>query len=162
MIGVSMVTAMLTLTACKPTEKNYKAAYDAAKLKREAAAREQMRPATGLLSDDGPLMRVVNGDTIYVLQERLRNLDGTRMPAEWLLAVGVFKMDTNAKAGATRLRENGFPQATVAKGAGQKFYTVVSMAESLDSVISESKRFRTLFPEYPFIGLPGAPVMVSP
>lgn len=155
--------ALLTLVGCKPTEKNYKAAYDAALLKREKAAAEQMRPSSGLLSDDGPMMKVVKGDTLFVLQERLYNLDGSRINHNWLLAIGILKMDTNAKAGAERLRESGnWPDALAVKGMGGKYYTVAAVSESLDSIIGEQKRFMNQHPDYPFIGLPGAPVLVSP
>ena len=82
--------AALMFVGCKPTEKNYKAAYDAALSRRQEVAQEQMRPATGLLSDDGPQMRIVGGDTVYVLRERLRLTDGTRVPGKWCVGVGVF------------------------------------------------------------------------
>lgn len=157
-----ILIAIFTLMGCKPTEKNYKSAYDAARLKREKAAKEQMRPATGLLSDDGPQMRVVNGDTIFVLQERLRALDGSRLPHQWMLGVGMFKMDTNAKASADRLRSEGYPDATAVKGYDSKYYTVAATAASLDSIIIVSKKFKKDYPEYPYIGLPGAPVMIVP
>ena len=77
----------LLFVGCKPTEKGYQAAYDAAKNKREAAAGEQMLPAQGLQSDDGPQLRVVDGDSIYVLRAIMRTEDSKRAPAPWLLTV---------------------------------------------------------------------------
>lgn len=122
---VSAALVALTLIGCKPTEKNYKAAYDAANAKREQAAAEQMRPATGLLSDDGPQMKVVEGDTIYVDRQRLRDLDGKTMTGKWAVAVGVFKMDTNAKASVEAMKQKGFSDAAVAKVGGQRFYVML-------------------------------------
>lgn len=146
---------------CKPTESNYKSAYDAALAKREQAAAEQMRPSSGLLSDDGPQMRVLSGDTVFVVKERLRSADGTKISTPWAVAVGVFKMDTNAKAAAEALREQGFPDAFFAKAAGGKFYSLCAPAANLDSARIEAKRFVDKVGEYPFVGLPGAPVLIS-
>lgn len=44
-IVISAAMAALMLVSCKPTEKNYKAAYDAALKKRAEVAEQQMRPA---------------------------------------------------------------------------------------------------------------------
>lgn len=158
---ISAAIAALMFVGCKPTENNYKAAYDAAKAKREAAAAEQMRPATGLLSDDGPQLRVVDGDTLYVVSERLRMLDGATVTPRWIVAVGLFKMDTNAKATVEDLRSEGFADAFVAKAKGGKYYAVSSTAASLDSARIEQKNFRLAHPHYPYVGLPGAPVLIS-
>ena len=153
--------AALMFIGCKPTEKNYKAAYDAALSRRQEVAQEQMRPASGMLSDDGPQMRVVDGDTVYVLRERLRMPAGTRVPGKWCVGVGVFRMDTNAKAAVAALGESGCPEAFVAKAAGGKFYSVAAYASSLDSARLAAKDFVARFPDYPFVGLPGAPVLVA-
>ena len=161
MICISAALAALMFVGCKPTEKNYKAAYDAALAKRQEAAAEQMRPATGLLSDDGPQLRVVDGDTVYVLKERIRMLDGAQVPGHWAVAVGVYKMDTNAKASAADLRAKGFPKALVARAGGAKYYTVVSTVETLDSARVAARVFGMSFPQYPYVGLPGAPVLIS-
>ena len=72
MICISAAMVALMFVGCKPTENNYKAAYDAAVSKRQEVAKEQMRPASGLMSDDGPQLRVVDGDSVYVLRERSR------------------------------------------------------------------------------------------
>lgn len=161
MMCISAAMVALMLVGCKPTENNYKAAYDAAVAKRQEAVKEQMRPATGLLSDDGPQLRVVDGDSIYVLRETVRTLNGERVPAKWLVAVGVYKMDTNAKASVEALHTGGFPDAFVAKATGGKHYAVASMASTLDSARTASKVFREAYPEYPFVGLPGAPVLLN-
>lgn len=102
------VMAALLLASCKPTEKNYKAAYDAALEKREAAMREQMIPTTGLMSDDGPQMRVVEGDTVYVLREALRRGEPSRKVGGWSVAVALYKMETNARANVENLVSEGY------------------------------------------------------
>lgn len=158
---ISAAFVALMFIGCKPTENNYRKAYDAALAKRRQAAEEQMRPATGLLSDDGPMQRVIEGDTVYVINESLRLADGKRPSGRWALAVGLYKMDTNAKASASDLSSQGYPDAFAAKATGGKFYTVVLVAPNMDSVRMESKKFKTRFPDYPYVGLPGSPVLIA-
>ena len=160
-IITGVVLGAMALTGCKPTEKNYKAAYDSALAKREAAVREQMLPATGMLSDDGPQQRIVAGDTVYVLKERILKLDGTPVPGKWAVAVGMFKMDTNAKSGAEQLAREGFPEAIPAKATGGRYFTLVATASTIDSARLESKRFMEKHKSYPYVGLPGAPVLIN-
>lgn len=154
---------MITLlfVGCKPTEKGYQAAYDAAKNKREAAAREQMLPAQGLQSDDGPQLRVVNGDSIYVLRAIMRTEDSKRAPRPWLLAVGVYRMSTNAKANALNLQQSGYPHAIWLKGPENKWYTISDGAETLDSLKVMSRRFKDTHPDSPYVGLPASPVIIN-
>lgn len=155
--------AALMLVGCKPTEGNYRSAYDAAKARREAAAREQMRPATGLQSDDGPQRKIIDGDTVYVLRDRLwlAQEGNVRLQARWGVAVGMFKMDTNAKAGAANLAEQGWDGAQAVRAQNAVHYTLADTAASLDDAIRISKTFRARFPDYPYVGLPGAPVLIS-
>ncbi|MCM1368879.1 MAG: hypothetical protein NC204_00730 [Candidatus Amulumruptor caecigallinarius] len=158
---ISAAMAALIFIACKPTEQGYKAAYDAAKLKRESAARERMIPASGLLSDEGPQLRVVEGDSVYVLREPVRRADGSALPTPLMVAVGVFKMQTNADASAEDLRKAGWPDAATVLGQDQKCYTIVANVATFEEACSAIKRFRTQFPDYPYIGLPANPVVLG-
>lgn len=161
-MGVVMIIFMTTLIGCKPTEANYKSAYDSALQKREQAAKEQMRPATGLLSDDGPQLRILNGDSIYVDHVRLLREDGSHFSnGKWAIAVGKFKMDTNAKSSAKAIVEKGFPEAVMAKASGGRYFTIIAVVENLDSARMESTKFQHIFPNYPYIGLPGKPILIN-
>lgn len=160
-ILISAAMAALIFVGCKPTEKNYKAAYDAAVAKRAVAAAEQMRPATGLLSDDGPALRIYDGDSVFVAREHLVPLDSAALRGHWAVAIGVFKMDTNAKASAAAIRSRGFRHALAAKTTGGRYYAIASSAATLDSARVSAKEFKAVFPDYPYIGLPGAPVLIS-
>ena len=160
-ICISAVVAALIFVSCKPTEKNYKAAYDAAKAKREQAAAEQMRPATGLMTDDGPKLRVIAGDTLFMSQERLRMPDGSRVPGHWAVAVALFKMNTNARASAEALRDKGYDRAVAVNAPEGRHYALATTVSTLDSAKMAVGEFRTANPDYPYIGLPGAPVIIN-
>lgn len=161
-IAMWACAAAVILSGCKPTERNYRAAYDAALAKRQAEAEQRMLPATGLMSDDGPQLRVVGGDSVYVVKERLRPLDGDTLPdANWALGVGVYKMGTNAKAQAEALKKEGFPAARAARAAGDRWYAIADTAATLERAVDAARRFRDAHPGYPYVGLPGAPVLIS-
>ncbi len=151
---------MLALSSCKPTEKGYRQAYDAALNKREIARQENMLPAQGLRSDDGPQLRILDGDTVYVDRQILHTEDNKRPPKLWYMAVGVYKMDTNAKANVASLRQSGWKDAVTLKGLGGKWYAMAAPSSTLDSLRMESKRFEKKNKTYPYVGLPGKPVMV--
>lgn len=153
--------AVLIFVSCKPTEQGYKAAYDSALEKREAAMREQMIPATGLLSDDGPQIRVVKGDTVFVLRETLRRLDGERNEKGWSVAVGKYKMETNAVAQAEDLRRSGIKGAFAGKSRGDAYWTLIGNYSTLDSAVNMNRKFQQSHRGYPYIGLPGAPVVIG-
>ena len=156
---VVVCLAALMLPACKPTEKNYRAAYEAAKSKREAAEAEQMIPATGLLSDDGPELRVVEGDTLYVSRDRLRFGAGETLEGAFTVGVGIYRMDTNAKAQAEKLKEKGY-DARALRTTGDRWYCTVGAFATVDEARAFIKEFRGSNRGYPYIGLPGAPVIL--
>ena len=160
-MGMMGILALLVLAGCKPTERGYQQAYDAAKQKREQVQRENMLPAEGLQSDEGPQQRVISGDTVYVDRQRLRTEEGQPLPKSWYVAVGVYKMNTNAKANAARLREKGWKEAQAVKGQQGRWYTMAAGAGSLDSVRVIAKQFKKENKQYPYVGLPGSPVLVS-
>lgn len=158
---IPLFMLLVLFVGCKPTEANYRKAYEAAKSKREAAEREQMLPATGLQSDDGPQLRVIAGDSIYVSRGVFRGPKGEIPPAPWLLAVGTYKMHTNAEASVEALRAEGWKRALPMRDADDKWYAIAAGAPTLDSIRAVAADFRKKHPGYPYIGLPGSPVLIS-
>ncbi len=149
--------AAIALSSCKPTEKNYRAAYDAALNKREKVA--ETLAADGLLAEDAPKSQVVDGDTLYFVNEVIR-VDDVASPLKPLnVAVGVFKMNTNARSGAAALKERGF-DARAARALEDKWYIIAGSFDTVDETRAFIKRFREENPQYPYIGLNGIPVIV--
>lgn len=159
--AAAIVAALVALTGCKPTEGNYRKAYQAAREKRAVVEAENMLPATGLQSTDGPQMRIIDGDTLFVDRVVLRYEDSTEPRQPWLLTVGIYKMNTNAKANAETLRESGWGDATFLKAKGGKWYTIAATASTLDSLKVLCTRFEEEHKDYPYVGLPGRPVLVN-
>lgn len=172
---IIIAVGVLALTACKPTEKNYRSAYDIAVNKRQAE--QQALDAEGLVSEDAPKPRYIDGDTLYFANEIIRMdedfapykdakskvaAEGTPVenPLKALnVAVGMFKMNTNARSGASDLRDKGFSAFPV-RAQGGKWYIIAGSFDTLDSARVFIKDFTRRNPSFPYIGLNGRPVII--
>ena len=148
--------SLLVLPACKPTEKNYRSAYDIAIAKKAAEADDLAQE--GLISSDAPTMRVIEGDTLYFKSAPLlfENSDAKRFP--YSLVVDEFKMPTNARSSAAVIREKGF-DAEVAKSTGGRWFVIAGGTETLEEARQLTKRFRNAFPSYAYIGI-SKPILI--
>lgn len=144
------------VTGCKPTEKNYREAYDVAIAKKQKATEEL--ESEGLISADAPRSKVVDGDTLYFKSAVLQVRPGEGKLRDYNIAVDEFKMPTNARSGAEALKDKDFG-SFAAKSTGGRWYVIAGTAESLSEAASIIRRFRTLYPAYPYIGL-GRPVII--
>lgn len=138
------------LPACKPTEKNYRAAYDIAMAKKAAETDDLAQE--GLISSDAPTMRIVEGDTLYFKSFPLSLENKEAKQQAYSLVVDQFKMPTNARSSAAVIREKGF-DAEVAKSTGGRWFVIAGGAETLDEARLLTNRFRQAFPSYPYIGV---------
>lgn len=152
-IIISLLGA-LAFTGCKPTEKNYRAAYEAAIGKREAE--KDAIKSEGLISEDGPRAVYMDGDTLWFATETLRH-DTRLKPIN--VAVSRFKMSTNAESGAKALQQQGFDSYAV-KAYGDKWFIIGGSFDSLDSAREFMTTFKKKNPTYPYIGLDGHPVII--
>lgn len=150
--------AGLLLAGCKPTEKNYRSAYDAAQAKRQAAATadDGLLPVSVLESTDGPRRLNIGGTEIYT---QAMALSGAEL-GTYNVAVGAYSMDTNAKALAEKLRGEGYADACVALGSDSKIYVVAAHTDGLEDAAAVVAQFRNSHPGFPYSGLPGAPVVL--
>ena len=149
------------LAGCKPTEKGYKAAYDAAKNKREAAIADLGVDTsnTTIQQVDGPHLRKIDGVEVFVDNLRLKRVDSTeKLPGNFNVAVASYKMPTNCKAQAKDLVNEGF-DAFPAQDTTGKYYVIAgsfpTQKEALEFVskLKENK-------ERVYVGLSGAPVII--
>lgn len=157
-IAKAAVVAALAMVfiGCKPTEKNYREAYDVAIAKKQQSEDELAKD--GLVSADAPKMRIVQGDTIY-FKNALLQIKMDASIKEFNVVVDEFKMQTNAKSGAALLKEKGYDSFAV-KSTGGRWFVVAGSVNNLDEARAIIKRFRKDFPSYPYIGV-GKPVIIQ-
>lgn len=157
---------MLLLAAgCKPTERNYQAAYDAAQSHRQAAVADEAALSGGreLSRFEGPSLRR-DGDREYYWQGVRVRPEGEGAPegaqGRYLVAVGKYRMASNPRAQSADLRSEGW-KAYMARDAEDGFWTIAGGYDGLDEAVEEAQRFADTHREYPYIGLPGPVVLIQ-
>lgn len=151
----------LQLVSCKPTEKGYQAAYDAALGKRQAAIADMdvNLPEGAILQVDGPQLKEINGVNLYLLNERIRMTDEEkRLPGNYNVAVAVYKMPTNARSQANDFVSEGY-EAFVASDKDNNFYTIVYSGDNLDEAVKFYDNFKNSA-KRTYIGLPDSPILI--
>lgn len=160
-INLLLLCAIIALSSCKPTEKGYKSAYDAALNKREASKADidVNLPPGAIQQVEGPQLKEVDGVYVYVMNKRIVPADFVmELPQNYNVAIGEYKMNTNCKAQAESLLSNGY-HAFPAKDEEGKYYTIAGSFPTL----SEAVKF---YQEYQkgknrvYVGLPSAPVII--
>ena len=134
-IGVSLLLLTATM-ACKPTEKNYRAAYEAAQRK-ETDALEGMGVTVPLQSDEHLGRRTIGGHEVWVSHELLRGVavEGSGytdagLKNKYGVAVALYRMRTNAMAQAERTNAGGDP-TVVATDGRERWYVVKDVSEAI-------------------------------
>lgn len=154
----------LILFGCKPTENNYRQAYETAQRARQAERSTQADLGMPeLTAINAPQRAVVNGDTVFVRREAL-TLHGDAPSGgvqPYNVAVGKYKMTANALSDAEALRKAGYNSFVLASSNGE-FYTVVSSAPSIEEAVKFLNEFVRKNPKRPYLGLPGKPVIEIP
>lgn len=155
------IFALLIPAACKPTEKGYKSAYDAALNKRQAAldAIDAQIPAHELQEVDGMQIKTIDGVKVFLMNQRLTPLEDSGVDMEnYNVAVGAYKMITNCKAQVEALREEGF-RAFVAQDADGMFYSIAGSFK----FVNEAAKFYSGFKKSAkrvYVGLHNDPVII--
>lgn len=157
----AMALVCMCLAGCKPTEKNYKSAYDAALEKRQAAVADLGVEIDGtrLEQVDGAQLREVDGVSVYVLNERISPADFiSELPGNYNVAVGKYKMITNSKSQSEVLQKSGL-HAFPAKNSEDYYYTIAASFPSLTEAVEFYKNYQKNEGNV-FVGLPGAPIII--
>ncbi len=163
---ILMMTVLLgMLWSCKPTEKGYRQAYEAAKSKRDQVDPDEALLTGGhkLLSEEATNWRVLDGDSLQVQHMFLRPTDGVIWPEKgpYRLAVAMFKMTTNANSMIEDLQKRGSLQPVVATDGKNTYYIIAGSATYVDSLGNVLKTFKKENPGFQYIGLsPERPIIV--
>ena len=167
-IKVTLVLSLIVilgLSSCKTTERNYKAAYDTAMAKKAKETVDNDLP-DDMVSADAPKHRVIGKDTIQWKAMRLipdirpqvSGEDGT--DGQYFVAVGKYRMPTNARSGAERMRGNGYPGATAAKAADDEWYLISGRYQTLENAAKAVGKYIKDNKDYPYPGLYGKPLVI--
>lgn len=160
----SKIKAMLMLlllfpvmAGCKPTEKGYKEAYDAAKSKREQVDPDEALLTGGhkLLNEESTNWKVLDGDSLQLQHMFLKPTDDAKWPESgpYRLAVAMMKMTTNAKSMLTDLKKKGNLKPVIATDGKDTYYIVAGSATYVDSLGNVLSTFKKDYPGFQYIGL---------
>lgn len=153
---------IIGFSGCKPTEKNYKAAYDAALAKRQAEQNDpdMNLPVSGYHTMDSPQVKRIGDKDYYYQFVRLRPLaDSVKMHA-YNVAVAVYKMPTNCEAQVADLRELGY-NSFGAKSADDRYYVLIGSYPEMQAAAAEIDNYVKNNKNGVYVGLPESPVIVQ-
>lgn len=155
---------LLSLASCKPTEQNYKKAYDAAMAKQKGSQYDADLglDLSTLTPDDAPLTAAVGEGKVKVKTLAIRILgDENAEPQQYNVCVGIYKMPTNAKSHAENLRLLGY-EAFVMIDGEDNYHTIVRAFDSWDEAAAFAGEFKASHKDEKYIGLKGEPVIERP
>ncbi|MDE6271732.1 MAG: hypothetical protein K2M31_01855 [Muribaculaceae bacterium] len=169
---VAGIGILLGLGGCKTTVKNYQEAYDVARQKRERDE-ERRRELQNDLGVDNAKLEQVDAPSIGTIElkddasQTVINVKTAAIPFHRedkvrgvVIAVAKFKMPTNAESMAADLREDGFPEARMARG-GEDFYVLIAEGTYPSDLAQTAFSFRRKLPEFPYVGI-GEMLLVYP
>lgn len=159
-----LVVTAVTLTgilSCKPSEKNYRKAYEATINGRDTTAREFDETIYGRYRRQMRRTQlVVSGDTLDVRSQRvsLTKSGGGKTGSikAYMVVIGGFKQLFNAQSMRERLVGMGWPETFVVQTAEPYYFVVVSSYNDVTKAradiekITENPPFR-LGEDYPFV-----------
>lgn len=157
----ALFIAVLILPGCKPTEKNYKAAYDAALSIRQAEAEDPDLniPVEGYKKIGDPEKKEINGKSYNYVFQHLRPVDEEVEMQPYNVAVSVYKMPTNCKSQARDLRESGY-QAFAAKTGDDRYYTIIGSYSTIEEAAIAVDNYMKKHKGAIYVGLGDSPVIV--
>lgn len=163
-ILLTLCVLLSTLSACKPTEKGYRQAYEAAKTKREQADPDDDLLTGGhrLLGVEASNWRVIAGDSLQLQHMMLKPVDGSVWPQSgpYRLAVAIMKMTTNANSMIADLSKDRSLTPVLATDGKDTYYVIAGSATYADSLGNVLSTFRRENPGFQYIGIPGGKPLI--
>lgn len=163
-ILMAAAAGLLLFSACKPTEKNYQAAYDAARAKREYKDPDEELLTGGhkLLNDDATNWVVLGQDSLQTERIWLKPFEDAKWPQSgpYRLAVAMFKMTTNANSALEDLKKHKDLTPIIARDGQKRYFLIAGSATYPDSLASVLSTFRKSNPDFTYIGMTDSQPMV--
>lgn len=164
-IAAGCCLLLLAGSGCKPTEKGYRQAYDAAKAKREYVDpdAELLTGGHKLLDEKATNWKIIGSDTLQVQHMALTPEEGSHWPQSgpYRLAVAKFKMNTNSRSLLRDITGKAGITPVMASDGKGGHYIIAGSATYPDSLAHVLATFRKENPGFRNIGLtPEAPLIV--
>lgn len=160
-LGIALIGLAV---GCKPTEKGYKQAYDAAKAKREYVDpdAELLTGGHKLLDEDSSNWKVIGNDSLQIQHFYLKPSGGAWPESgPYRLAVAMFKMDTNSKSLLADISGKGTLKPVIATDSKDRHYIIAGSATYADSLANVLRTFRKDNPGFRYIGMtPEKPLII--
>ncbi len=159
------VMALGMLWGCKPTEKGYRTAYEAAKSKRDKVDPDDAVLTGGhrLLDENASNWKVIGNDSLQLQHLFLSPQPGSKWPQSgpYRLAVAMFKMTTNANSMLKDIKGKGTLTPIIASDGQGRHFIIAGSATYADSLGNVLATFRKENPGFQYIGLtPAKPVIL--
>ena len=141
------VVAAMALGACKTTEANYKAAYEAAKIQQRQSA-DIDATIYGKVRRQGTMMQLsVGQDTLPIRTEAIGYTDGGGASRETVrkynIVVGQFKQVFNARQMRERLMAGGYPDAFIVHTREPLYYVVTQTVDTPEEALAAYDKVKT-------------------
>lgn len=153
----------MLMPGCKPTEKNYRSAYEAAREKRERDEehRKELQADLGVdqtalqsVDDDGAMkitLTDIATDEEYKVISKNRSFHRDDKVNGAVAAVATMKMGSNAESLAEDLKKSGFPASRVVR-SGDEYIVIIEEDPSAAGLARTAIRFMKKYPEFPYMG----------
>lgn len=159
-----IVGLALLAGGCKPTEKNYQAAYDVAQKRKQAEKSDPdlNLPEKGLQRLDAPAQREVNGEKINVTHIFFKYIGKAEQPQirAYNVAVAKYKMPTNVRAHAEDLAKQNYVSFPV-EGSDGYFYVIAASLPTMEEAVSFMKEYMKKHTPEQLVGLDGSPLIIE-
>ena len=141
------VVAAMALGACKTTEANYKAAYEAAKIQQRQSADIDSTIYVKVRRQGTMMQLSVGQDTLPIRTEAIGYTDGGGASRETVrkynIVVGQFKQVFNARQMRERLMAGGYPDAFIVHTREPLYYVVTQTVDTPEEALAAYDKVKT-------------------
>lgn len=123
------ITLLSALPSCKPTEKNYREAYEVAQKKRQQSKEDSDFDVSQLIGMNDARTQSFGGIECPVISENLKTVDAGDAGHLYNVAVAAYKMTANALSHAESLRKEGM-KGYVMQNSRQLFFVMCGGADT--------------------------------
>jgi cell division protein FtsN len=158
-VAAALVVATLSFTGCKPSENNYRSAYETATKQKQAAAVDEDIDLTNVIMEDTPKRATTEVGDAYVRYDLLSVYgDAPKKLSRFNLAVAAYKMRANAESDAEQLRNAGY-DAFIMQDGKNTLYVMVASCDNITEAVTFLNEYKKKNPDRPYVGLPGEAVV---